>query len=82
MQGREEELGLCLKKWQSRCIGLEVLTGLDFAHDIVLLSEEICQVQEHLKRVKTESLNIGLKANAKKTKCQVYNQPEPSRLQL
>ena len=50
---------------------------LDFADDIALLPEEIWQAQELLKRVKTESLSIGLKANTKKTKCQVYNQPEP-----
>ena len=77
MQGREEELGFCLKKQQSRCLGLVVLTDLDFADDTALLSEEIWQAQELLKRVKTESLSIGLKANAKNTKCQVYNQPKP-----
>ena len=76
-QMREEELGFCLKKQQSRCIGPVVLTNLDFADDITLLSEEIWQAQELLKIVKTESLSIGLKANVKKTKCQVYNQPEP-----
>ena len=50
---------------------------LDFVDDIALLSEEILQAHNLLKRVKTESLNIGLKANAKQTKCQVYNQPRP-----
>ena len=50
---------------------------LDFADDIALLSEEIWQAKELLKRVKTEALSIGLKTNAKKTKCQVHNQPEP-----
>ena len=64
-------------KQQSRCIGPVVLTDLNFTDDIALLSEEIWQAQKLLKRVKTESLSIGLKANAKKTKCQVYNQPEP-----
>ena len=61
----------------SRCIGLVVIIDLDLTDDIALLSEEIWQAQELLKRVKTGSLSIGLKANAKKTKCQVYNQPEP-----
>ena len=50
---------------------------LDFADDIALFSEEIWQPQELLKKAKTESLSIELKANAKKTKCQVYNQSEP-----
>ena len=54
-----------------------VLTDLDFADDIALLSEEIWQAHELLKIVKTKSLSYGLKANAKKTKYQVYNQPEP-----
>ena len=54
-----------------------VLTDQDFADDIALLCEEIWQAQELLKRVETESLNIGLKASAKKPKCQVCNQPEP-----
>ena len=54
-----------------------VLADLDFTNDIALLSEEIWQGQELLKRVKTESISIGLKTNAKKTKCQVYSQQEP-----
>ena len=58
-------------------MGLDMLMDLGFTDDIKLLSEEIWQAQEPLKRVKTESLSIGLKANAKKTKCQVYTQPEP-----
>ena len=45
---------------------------LDLDDGIALLSEEIWQAQELLKRVK-----IGLKVNAKKTKCQVYNQLQP-----
>ena len=65
MQGREEELGFCLKKWQIMHIGPVVLTDLNFADDIALFSEEIWQAQELLKRVKTESLSIGLKAKAK-----------------
>ena len=44
---------------------------LDFADDMALLSEETCQAQKLLKRIKTESLSIGLKANGKKTKCHV-----------
>ena len=50
---------------------------LDFTDDIALLSEEVWQAQELLQRVKTKSPSIGLKANAKKTKCQVCDQPEP-----
>ena len=82
MQGREEGLGFCLKKWQSRHMGPVVLTDLDFTDDITLLSGEILQAQELMKRVKTESLSIGLKASAKKTKYQVYNQPEPVQIAM
>ena len=80
MQVREEELGFCLKKQHSRHMGQVVLIDLDFADDITLLSEEICQAQELLKRVKIEPLSIGLKANTKKVKCKVYNQPEPVKI--
>ena len=54
-----------------------MLTDLEFTDNMALLSKEIWQGKEHLKRGKTEYLSIGLKANAKTTKCQVYNQPEP-----
>ena len=54
-----------------------VLIDLDFTDNIAMLSEEIWQAQELLKRDKIESLSIGLKANTKKAKYQVYNQPEP-----
>ena len=54
---------------------------LDFADDIALLSEEIWKDQELLKRAETESLNIRLKANAKKTKYYVYNQPKPVQIE-
>ena len=49
--GREEELGFQLDKRQSRRIGPEVLTDLDFADDIALLSGEVQQAQELLSRV-------------------------------
>ena len=47
-------------------IGPEVLTDLDFANDITLLSGEVQQGQELLCRVETSVLKIGLKINAGK----------------
>ena len=72
--GREEELGFRLKRRQSRRIGAEVLTDLDFADDIALLSEQIEQAQQLLNRVEGASMEIGLHMNVKKTKVMAYNQ--------
>ena len=47
-----KELGFCLKKHQSRHIGPYVLMHLDFTDGTALLSEEIWQAQELLKKVK------------------------------
>ena len=43
-----------------------LLMDLDFTDGTALLSEEIWQAQELLKKVKTESVSIKLKANAQK----------------
>ena len=67
INGREEEPGFQLVKRQSRRIGPEVLTDLDFADDIALLSEEV-QAQELLCRVETSVAKAGLKMNSGKTK--------------
>ena len=53
-----------------------VLTDLDFTDDIAFLSEEYLASPGPPEESKTESLSIGLNANAKNTKCQVYNQAE------
>ena len=37
-EGKEEDLGLMLKKRQSRRIGAHVITDLDFADDLALCS--------------------------------------------
>ena len=68
IDGREGELGFQLVKRQSMRIGPEVLTDLDFADDIALLSEEVQQAQEQLSRVETSTAKVGLKMNSGKTK--------------
>ncbi len=80
IHGREEELGFCLKKRRSRRVGPEVITDLDFADDIALLSEKIRQAQSLLTGVEVECGKIGLKINAKKTKSMIYNIDEPGHI--
>ena len=77
IDGREEELSFCLKKHQSRRVGPEVLTDLDFADDIALMSEQIHQAQNLLNNVEVQCGKIGLKINAKKTKSIVFNHQLP-----
>ena len=77
IDGREEELGFCLKKCQSRRVGPEVLRDLDFADDIALMSEQIHQAQNLLNNVEVQCGKIGLKINAKKTKSMVFNHQLP-----
>ena len=76
IDGREEELGFHLTKRRSRRIGPTVLTDLDFADDIALLSEEMSQAQTLLNRVETSVGKVGLKMNAAKTKFMSFNQTQ------
>ncbi len=50
-----------------------VVTDLDFADDIALLSELVSQAQYLLTSVESSSAQIGLVMNAKKTKVMAYN---------
>ena len=77
---KEQELGFTLKPRQSRRHLKEVLTDLDFADDIALLSDEIQQAQELLLRVEGECKKVGLGINAKKTKGLAFNFEDPAPL--
>ena len=50
-----------------------MVTDLDFADDIALVSDAACQAQELLDRVEDAALRVGLHMNAKKTQCMVFN---------
>ena len=50
------------------------MTDTDFADDISLLSNEIIQAQESLRRVEIEAQKVGLHLNEKKTEAMVFNQ--------
>ena len=76
IQGREEDLGFRLTRRLSSRKRAVVVTDLDFADDIALLSEQVEQAQELLKRVKEPAKQIGLEMNAKKTKCLSFNHSE------
>ena len=53
-----------------------MITDLDFADDIALLSEQTTQAQEMLTRVEQASSEVGLRASGKKTKVCAYNTGE------
>ena len=53
--GKEENLGFTLKRRMSRRHPAEVITDLDFADDLALLTHEIQPAQEILSRLKEEA---------------------------
>ena len=64
----EKDLGFTLTPRRSRRHPKEVLSDLDFADDIALLSDAIVQAQELLSRVETECKKVGLGLNGPKKK--------------
>jgi hypothetical protein len=73
INGREEELGFTLKKRASRRVAAKMVTDLDFADDISLLSDTVEQACTLLLAVEEECTRIGLGLNAKKTKVMPIN---------
>ena len=80
-EGKEEELGFTLKKRQSRRRPAVVLTDLDFADDIALLSDGIREARQLLQNVEIGCGKVGLTLNAKKTKSMSFN-PEPGEITM
>uniref|UniRef100_A0A3B1IYM6 Reverse transcriptase domain-containing protein n=1 Tax=Astyanax mexicanus TaxID=7994 RepID=A0A3B1IYM6_ASTMX len=81
INGREQELGFTLSPRKSSRYPAVVLTDLDFADDISLLSDNVEQAQILLSRVELECAKVGLRLNAKKTEVITYNIP-PEHLPL
>nr|XP_008303217.1 PREDICTED: uncharacterized protein LOC103374843 [Stegastes partitus] len=75
ISGREQDLGFMLIPRKSRRHPAVVLTDLDYADDISLLSDNVEQAQERLNRVELECAKVGLRLNAKKTEVITYNVP-------
>ena len=74
LEGKEEELGFKLQRRRSRRVTPTIMTDLDFADDIALLTEEMHQAQEILNRLEVEAANVGLHCNSDKTEYQSFNQ--------
>ena len=60
IDGRVDELGFTLKPRRSARVHTKVITDLDFADDICLLSDDIQQTQQLLPRVEPECNKLGL----------------------
>ena len=75
---QQEMLGFTIKARKSRRIPPIVISDLDFADDIALISDEIKQAQEFLTRVEIEAAKIGLHLNEKKTEFMAFNLPPTS----
>ena len=73
INGREEELGFTLVPHRSRQVPHVMVTHLDFADDIALISDTAEKARELLLAVERECRKIGLRLNAKKTKVIAYN---------
>ena len=71
--GKEQELGFTIQQRRSSRYPAVAICDLDFADDIVLLSNEIDQARQLLLRVQQECRNVGLELNSKKTKSMFYN---------
>ena len=70
---KDNELGLTLYPRKSRRIPAKTLTDLDFADDIVLMSDSVNQVSDLLHRVEKECEAVGLRLNSGKTKAMYFN---------
>ena len=55
-EGREDELGFTLRPKRSRRVGAQSISDLDFADDIVLLSNQIEQAKKLLHSVELECI--------------------------
>ena len=76
----EDKLGFTVTPRKSRRHPAKVLTDLDFADDIALLSDTLEQAQELLSRVEDAAATVGLQMNASKTKVMAYNTIEDVKL--
>ena len=70
---KENELGLTLRERRSSRTPAISICDLEFADDIVLLSNEIEQARKLLHQVETECGRVGLGLNVGKTKTMFIN---------
>ena len=72
------DLGFTLDRKRSRRHNPDVITDLDFADDIALVTEELEQAQDFLHRVQENPGKIGLHLNSNKTEFMNFNQAQDS----
>ena len=70
---QQETLGFTVDGRRSRRTPSVVISDLDFADDIALISDEIAQAHELVLRVEKEAAEIGLHLNETKTEYTVFN---------
>ncbi|XP_035664112.1 uncharacterized protein LOC118407702 [Branchiostoma floridae] len=73
IEGKEERLGFTLKERASRRIPAKIVTDLDFADDIALISDTAEKACTLLNAVERQCQRIGLQLNTKKTKVMAFN---------
>ena len=79
---KDKELGIKIKPRYSSRYPAKYLTDLDFADDIVLLSESIKNAQSLLLKLEEAAKTVGLRINYKKTKAMTLNLIDPETLKL
>ena len=72
------DLGFKLDRKRSRRHNPDVITDLNFADDIALVTEELEQAQDFLHRVQENAAKIGLHLNSDKTEFMSFNQAQDS----
>ena len=70
---REEKLGFQLRKRQSRRVPHIIVIEIDYADNRALVSEDIKEAEEMLRRVELSEKCIGLSMNTYKIKYMSYN---------
>ena len=73
-----ERLGLTLERRKSRRVGPKIITDVDFADDIALISEDMDKANEFLLRVESAAASVGLHINEGKTKVMTLNMEDRS----
>ena len=68
------ELGFKINRKRSRRHNPNVITDLDFADDIALMTEELEQAQDFLHCVQENAAKIGLHLNSDKTEFMTFNE--------
>ena len=84
MQNRRSagNLGFTVEGKRSRRTPCVVISDLDFADDIALISSEIAQAHELVLRVEKEAAEIGLHLNETKAEYMVFTQQRKKDLKL